>query len=682
MRNRRLSAGNVVVVIAGVGFAAANISSARLRGQIVTEPPPILQSLRGVAVPEPANLGDYVMDRYWATVLGKALFWDMNVGSDQIQACASCHFSAGADTRIKNQISPDLNNVAGTPVSETFDMTASGGKGGPNYTLKAADFPFHQLANPLDRESAVLFSTDDVVSSQGVQERTFESVSYAAVETTAMAEGIFHVGDVFETHQHTRKVEPRNTPTTINAVFNFRNFWDGRANNVFNGVTPFGNRDPNAFIWVTRDDGYVAAERVELRNASAASQAVGPPLSGFEMSASGRTFSDLGRKMTRRRALAKQFVDPTDSVLGRHVYINPITGVQGNGLKYTYTQLIQKAFWPKYWNAEEPGYTEVTGSAYDHIEDNFSLFWGLSIMLYESTLVSDDSRFDRWALGDTSALTDQEKIGLEVFRVKARCAQCHKGPEFTSAATNLQNENLEGRIVERMIMADGGIALYDQGFYNLGVTPANNDLGLAGSDPFGNPLSFTRQFLNALGGMAVPDGSIFRVFVCNFSVQPCFPIAGEHRVALDGTFKVPTLRNIELTGPYFHNGGHATLESVVDFYNRGGNRRLTATGDTTGRDGVGSNQDRDIQPLFLTAGERAALVAFLKTLTDERVRWEMAPFDHPSIKIPNGHVGDEYEAVLAPDAQAKDIVLTIPAVGAAGRGAKGLGPIQPFTPQP
>ena len=43
-----------------------------------------------------------------------------------------------------------------------------------------------------------------------------------------------------------RKVEPRNTPTVINAAFNYRNFWDGRANNVFNGVDVFGPRETAA----------------------------------------------------------------------------------------------------------------------------------------------------------------------------------------------------------------------------------------------------------------------------------------------------------------------------------------------------------------------------------------------------------------------------------------------------
>src|SRR5262249_11068072 len=269
--------------------------------------------------------------------------------------------------------SPDLNHVDGPPTSTTFDPTASGGKGGPNYTLKAGDFPFHQLSNPLDRDSAVMFTTNDVVSSQGVQERTFSYMSGNG-EFTAMAEGIFHIGDDPETHQHTRKVEPRNTPTTINAVFNFRNFWDGRANNVFNGVNPFGNRDQNAFIWVTLSDGTVVPEHVELKNASAASQAVGPPLRPFEMSAAGRTFTDLGRKRVTRRELANQAVDPTDGVLGPHVYIN--AGVQGNGLKYTYKQLIQKAFKPRLWNATDANYDAAHLTPYYQIEDNFSLFWG------------------------------------------------------------------------------------------------------------------------------------------------------------------------------------------------------------------------------------------------------------------------------------------------------------------
>ena len=65
----------------------------------------------------------------WPIALGKALFWDMQVGSDGVQACASCHFRAGADPRSKNQVSPGLKHV---PVA---DLTYSTGTG-PNYQLE------------------------------------------------------------------------------------------------------------------------------------------------------------------------------------------------------------------------------------------------------------------------------------------------------------------------------------------------------------------------------------------------------------------------------------------------------------------------------------------------------------------------------------------------------------------
>ena len=84
----------------------------------------------------------------------------MQVGSDGV-ACATCHYHAGADARDTNQISPGLKGG-----NAIFDPTATGG-GGPNYTLVAGDYPSHQLADTADRDSAVLFDSDDVTSSQG-----------------------------------------------------------------------------------------------------------------------------------------------------------------------------------------------------------------------------------------------------------------------------------------------------------------------------------------------------------------------------------------------------------------------------------------------------------------------------------------------------------------------------------
>ncbi|HSV07185.1 MAG TPA: hypothetical protein VLI07_11755, partial [Candidatus Binatus sp.] len=96
--------------------------------------------------------------------------------------------------------------------------------------------------------------------------------------------------------------------------------------------------------------------------------------------------------------------------------------------------------------------------------------------------------------------------------------------------------------------------------------------------------------------------------------------------AVDGAFKVPSVRNVELTGPYFHNGGKATLEQVVDFYSRGGDFHEANI----------DNLDPRIENLGFGATEKANLVAFLKSLTDDRVRFSKAPFDHPALSVPNG----------------------------------------------
>lgn len=86
-----------------------------------------------------------------------------------------------------------------------------------------------------------------------------------------------------------------------------------------------------------------------------------------------------------------------------------------------------------------------------------------------------------------------------------------------------------------------------------------------------------------------------------------------------GEFRTPTLRNIELRAPYMHNGRFATLEEVVEFYNRGG-------------DFDAPNKNRNVRPLNLSAQQKADLVAFLKRpLTDARVVAQTAPFDRPTL---------------------------------------------------
>src|SRR6187455_3240637 len=103
--------------------------------------PSLPGDLRLIPVPVPPGLNDFVADADMARALGKALFWDMQVGSDGVQACASCHFRAGADPRSKNQLSPGLRK---SPTPDVSFTTA----GGPNAQLKASDFPLSRLANP------------------------------------------------------------------------------------------------------------------------------------------------------------------------------------------------------------------------------------------------------------------------------------------------------------------------------------------------------------------------------------------------------------------------------------------------------------------------------------------------------------------------------------------------------
>jgi hypothetical protein len=324
--------------------------------------------------------------------------------------------------------------------------------------------------------------------------------------------------------------------------------------------------------------------------------------------------------------------------------------------------------------------------------------------------------------------------------------------------SNVANGADIGKFTERMVMGDGGVALYDSGFYNIGVRPTEEDIGVGGTDPWGKPLSFTRNAKRNADGYTTdlslyPDP--FRTNSMTFAsdVPPIYwnpettggsgslfgisAIASDERDAVDGAFKTPTLRNAELTGPYFHNGGAATLEQVVAFYNRGGDRRdkfkvvpdcgtpvlttdaynntVVASGDDgkiddsgyfnpkTGQ-GYPSNLDPDLagaktlgdsscnpfqhpaEDLGLTKQDVSDLVAFLKTLTDDRVRWEKAPFDHPELYIPNGHPGNEVSisSYHHDDHEnknvANDLLLKIPAVGRNGRsdGSVRLPPLVPF----
>lgn len=696
---------------------------------------PIPMTLKGAPVPDvPGLVGGpdpIIINKNKAILLGKALFWDINVGSDGV-ACASCHFHAGVDRRTKNQISPIGRN---SDLPKEFELASDGTLRGPNAILKRSDFPFFQTDNPLNPTGMPIYNSDDVASSSGSfggEYRDAKSIAATNDQCNRSSDPVFHVGA-----KGTRKVEPRNTPTVINAVFNFRNFWDGRANNIFNGSSPWGDRDPDAGVWVRNGDGTVAKERLRLINSALASQAVATALDDTEMSCHGRTFADLGRKLLERKPLEHQRVHWNDSVLGGLAHSTP-NNLQ-KGLNTNYYQLIMEAFNPKYWDYNHTGQfgapppsSATHGIPYRQVEANFSMFFALALQLYQSTLISDDSPFDRSTVdehGMPIGLSASAQRGMDIFR-DSHCALCHIGPNFTSSAvvTNgiLQKLNphafgnsafrVSTTTVLTSLSLTGGMMFQDTGFSGTGVTPVENDIGLGGTDPFGNPLSFSDQYLQLLAGNAskVVDPYVANVRPCDLDTQIAIDSDNPHALfftradgiqnqkqntvncfnptgiliptanaalaelkkpnrrkflsAAKGSYKIPSLRNIELTGPYMHNGGMATLDEVLEFYTRGGNF---------------ATPPKEFGKIFalvdlrLAPQKRKDLLNFLKSLTDDRVRYERAPFDHPEIRITHGHVGDNSSITKSSPmnaALAADQFLFIPAVGAEGR-AK---PLQPF----
>jgi cytochrome c peroxidase len=659
-----------------------------------------LESLRKVVneegVPLPPNLSKYVKDMTAAAQLGKALFHEQSVGSDAVQACVTCHFNAGADSRSKNQVSPGLLRVqnkrdgdikgfwrANANPDEMFQIVSAATR-----DITKDDFPFVD-----DINSDYPTSNFDVVSSQGIT-----AVGFAkAVPGKKFDEGVAVADPVFvDGYMNVRRVEPRNTPTMINAVFNFTNFWDGRANPYFNGENPFGRQDTVARVY-KHDGESLVALKTNMHNASLASQAVGPPLSHFEMSYGQfgdigipRSFPDVGRKLLSAIILEHQTIASDDSLLGDFSNSKP-----------TYQDLVRQAFDDSLWDSticvklnptaypasgnqgavnngnhefirtETSCYDEGEG-IYSLSEANFALFYGLAVMIYEATLVADYSAFDQWMMYSTGEYTEKfgkmEKKGLDIFVNKGKCANCHGGPEMTNAS--VRNAQGGGNMIEPMIMGDKRPGMYDNGFYNIGVTPTIEDVGRGGNDPFGSPrkprpLAFTRQFVfQTKEIMKIPFpiiGNAIPNLHCESSVTPDDPLTNEcdsgllgfvdeesgtfypvcrdlngdrecgdedelllTRVAVDGAFKTPGLRNIALTAPYFHNGTAANLRQVVQFYNRGGifcreNKR---------------DLDPDIRSLGLSPYEEEALVAFMVSLTDMRTVDRKAPFDHPSYLLP------------------------------------------------
>ncbi len=189
----------------------------------------------------------------------------------------------------------------------------------------------------------------------------------------------------------------------------------------------------------------------------------------------------------------------------------------------------------------------------------------MAVASFERTLISFSAPIDRFLAGDEKAISDSAKRGWALFNGKARCNTCHGHvgvlPTFT-----------------------------DNQFHNIGVAAKSHDFE-----------ALARQVANATE--EIPD----------LAHQPGATELGRFLVTRErphiGAFKTPGLRNVELTGPYMHDGSEPTLEAVIDFYDRGGEPNPFLDG--------------GMRPLNLAAEEKKDLVELMKAFTsDDLARFE------------------------------------------------------------
>jgi cytochrome c peroxidase len=177
-----------------------------------------------------------------------------------------------------------------------------------------------------------------------------------------------------------------------------------------------------------------------------------------------------------------------------------------------------------------------------------------AIATYERVAsLSGNSKFDRYRAGDQAALSEAEKRGMVLFGERP-----NPDDDYQETAS-LQKAKCS--------LCHQGFNFSDEKFHNLGVGWDET------AGKFKDP-----------GRMAVA------------------PIGAKDLKDL-GSFKTPTLRDIEKTAPYMHDGSEATLEAVVAYYDRGGNKNPYL--------------DKDMVPLNLTDAEKADLVAFLKAMAGD-----------------------------------------------------------------
>jgi len=194
-----------------------------------------------------------------------------------------------------------------------------------------------------------------------------------------------------------------------------------------------------------------------------------------------------------------------------------------------------------------------------------------AIASYERTQFAFDSPFDHFIAGDKNALDDSAKRGWELFNTRARCNKCHALTETRRDTTTFT----------------------DNDFHNIGIgIIRHNVVALARQ---------AEQLVNSDDAAAIDRAAI----QTDMSVLGRFLITKKETDT--ASFKTPDLRNVLVTGPYFHDGSQETLWDVMDHYNKG--------------DGLQNPYlDTDIQPLALTETDIDDVVAFMASLTSAAYR--------------------------------------------------------------
>jgi len=187
-----------------------------------------------------------------------------------------------------------------------------------------------------------------------------------------------------------------------------------------------------------------------------------------------------------------------------------------------------------------------------------------AIASFERTLVFGDSPFDRYLFGgDKTALSESAIRGLEIYRTKGRCQDCH-----TIGQTNA--------------------TFTDNKFHNIGV----------GFKRLG---SRATQIANAFRKAKQEGKDIDKAILGDQEISELGRFVVTLRPSDIGGFKTPTLRDIAVTAPYMHDGSLQTLEEVIEIYNKGGESNPFL--------------DSGIRPLNLTDQEKADLLALMKSMT-------------------------------------------------------------------